>query len=35
MVELNSKKLIDDAVLCFAIGEDLEAKEILLSVLNH
>ena len=35
MVELNSKKLIDDAVLCFAIGEDHEAKEILRSVLNN
>jgi predicted Zn-dependent protease len=35
MVELNSKKLIDDAVLCFAIGEDSEAKEILLSVLYN
>ena len=35
MVELNSKKLIDDAVLCFAIGDDIEAREILLSVLNH
>ena len=34
MVEINLKKLIDDAVLCFAIGEDSEAKDILLDVLK-
>ena len=34
MVEMNFKKLIDDAVLCFAIGEDNEAKDILLDVLK-
>ncbi|MDG0963465.1 MAG: hypothetical protein P8P49_04815 [Opitutales bacterium] len=34
MDEINSKNLIEDAVLCFAIGEDNEAKEILLHVLD-
>ena len=34
MGEINSRKLIDDAVLCFAIGDDNEAKEILVNVLK-
>jgi predicted Zn-dependent protease len=34
MVEINLKILIDDAVLCFAIGDDNKAKDILLDVLQ-
>ncbi len=34
MDNLNAQKLIDDAILCFTLGEELNAKNILLDVLK-